>query len=467
MAIPIVAIVGRTNVGKSTLFNRLLGAQIAVVDDQPGITRDRLYTETTLGGRPLVLVDTGGLVGAENDELILQVKEQAAAALKEADVLILLCDGLEGITSLDYEVADVARRTGKPVIVAANKMENSRDGLEDFFDLRLGSPHRVSAVSSYGLKGLTEAIVEALPELDEDDELVSGETRVAIVGRPNVGKSAIVNAMLGEERVIVSDLPGTTRDAVDIMVEFENKPFRLIDTAGLARRAMQSSGTEYYSSLRTVRAMHRADVGLIVVDAGEGMTKQDARIAGEVEQAGRGMIIVVNKWDLVEDLAAGVREVMTSEGVKPMTAGELRRAARTRRSDFERLVREQIPFLDYAQILFTSAETGEGLDELLPAARDISEQFNRRIDTGPLNRAVEEALFRHQPPGRGSTVFKVYYATQVGTRPPTFVLKVNAPNLCHFSYERYLRNRLRQTFGLHGTPIRLKIQARSRRGDRK
>jgi len=466
MAIPIVAIVGRTNVGKSTLFNRLLGSQVAVVDDQPGITRDRLYTETTLGGRPLVLVDTGGLVGAENDELILQVKEQAAAALQEADVLILLCDGKEGITSLDHEVAEVVRRTGKPVILAANKMENTREGLEDFYDLRIGQPHRVSAVSSYGLKGLTEAIVAALPEPDEDDELVSGETRVAIVGRPNVGKSAIINAMLGEERVIVSEVPGTTRDAVDIMVEYQGKPFRMIDTAGLARRAMQASGTEYYSSLRTVRAMHRADVGLIVVDAGEGMTKQDARIAGEVEQAGRGMIIVVNKWDLVEDLAAGVREVAESEGVKPMTAGQLRRAARTRRSDFERLVRQQIPFLDYAQILFTSAVTGSGLDELLPMARDVAAQFNRRVDTGPLNRAVEEALFRHQPPGRGSSVFKVYYATQVGTRPPTFVLKVNDPNLCHFSYERYLRNRLREVFGLHGTPIRLKIQARSRRGDR-
>jgi len=456
MPIPIVAIVGRTNVGKSTLFNRLLGQQVAVVDDQPGITRDRLYAEVRMGGRSMVLVDTGGLVGAESDELILQVKEQAAAALEEADVLIMLCDGLEGVTLLDHEVAEVVRRTGKPVLLAVNKLENTREGLEDFYDLRLGTPQRISAITSYGFRGLVEEIIRLLPEEAEEEEPVAGETRIAIVGRPNVGKSAIVNAMLGEERVIVSEVPGTTRDAVDIAVEYEDKPFRLIDTAGLRRHFAQSSGTEYYSSLRTLRAMQRADVGMLVLDASEGMTKQDARIAGEVEQAGRGIIIVVNKWDLILERAG------EPEGA---SEGQLRRAEKTLRGDFERVIRHRLPFLEYAPMLFTSAVTGEGLEELLPVGADVASQFARRIETGQLNRAVREALFQHQPPGRGGKFFKVYYATQVGTRPPTIVLMVNDPALCHFSYERYLRNRLREQFGLQGTPIRLQIKRRSRRGD--
>lgn len=466
MPIPIVAIVGRTNVGKSTLFNRLLGQQVAVVDDFPGVTRDRLYSEMRLRGREIVLVDTGGLVGAESDELIVQVKEQAAAALEEADVLIMLCDGLEGVTSLDHEVAEVARRTGKPVILAVNKLENTTEGLEDFYALRLGTPHRISAHTSYGLQGLTETIARLLPPEQEPEERLAGETRVAVVGRPNVGKSAMVNTMLGEERLIVSDVPGTTRDAVDIAVEYDGRPFRLIDTAGLRRGSLRASGTEYYSSLRTLRALQRADVGVIVVDASAGMTKQDARIAGEVEQAGRGMVIAVNKWDLVQEAAAEMRRTAVEDGqAKPATKGDERRGEKTRRGDLERLVRQQIPFLDYAPILFTSAVTGEGLEELLRVSAEIAERFNRRVPTGALNRAVTEALFRHQPPGRGARSFKVYYAAQVGTAPPTFVLKVNDPNLCHFSYERYLRNRLREEFGLEGTPIRLRIQARSRRGD--
>ncbi len=466
MAIPIVAIVGRTNVGKSTLFNRLVGSQIAVVHDNPGVTRDRLYTEMHLGGRPIVLVDTGGLVGAESDELILQVKEQASAALEEADVLIMLCDGLEGINSLDYQVAEVARRTGKPIVLAINKMENTIEGLEDFYALRLGTPHRISAMTSYGLRGLSEEITEGLPPEGEADEPVKGETRVAIVGRPNVGKSAIVNALLGEERVIVSDLPGTTRDAVDIAVELDGKPFTLIDTAGLGRKSMQASGTEYYSSLRSLRAMQRADVGILVVDASEGMTKQDARIVGEVEQAGRGIILVINKWDMIEDRAEQSRLLAEEDGlIEPATKAQLRRSEKTRRSDFERMVRERIPFLDYCQIMFTSAVTGLGLDKLLPQAADIAGQFNRRVTTGPLNRAVEQALYRHQAPGRGSRRLKVYYATQVDIRPPTFVMKVNDPNLLHFSYERYLRNQLRESFGLNGVPIRLRIEKRSQRGD--
>jgi len=449
MPLPIVAIVGRTNVGKSTLFNRLVGRRMAVVDDQPAITRDRLYAEVALDDHRVVLVDTGGLAGAESDELILQVKEQAVAALNEADVLVLLVDGREGLTNLDHEVAEVVRRTGKPTVLAANKLETSTEHLEDFYDLRLGEPLPISAQSKRGVSELIQAVVEVLPEDLEPEEGVEGETAVAIVGRPNVGKSAIINRLLGEERVIVSEVPGTTRDAVDIAVEFDGRPFRLVDTAGLRRKSHRAIGTEYYSSLRALRALQRADVGALVLDASEGVTRQDARIAGEIEQAGRGILIVANKWDLVQERTA-------REG--DSTEGQLRRAERTRRGDFERIARYQMQFLDYAALLFTSAVTGEGLEDFLPTAQDVAEQFNRRIPTAQVNRAIQDALLAHQPPGRGARPLKVYYATQADTQPPTFVLKVNDPELCHFSYERYLRNQLREKFGLHGTPIRLRLQ---------
>ncbi len=456
MPIPIVAIVGRTNVGKSTLFNRLVGHQLAVVDDFPGVTRDRLYAEVGIGARIAILVDTGGLVGAESDELITQVSDQAVAALEEADVLVMLVDGLEGVTALDHDVADVVRRTGKPILLAANKLENTTENLEDFYELRLGRPHRISAHTSYGLRGLAEEIEERLPEPGERIDRPTGEIAVALVGRPNVGKSAIINAMLGEDRVIVSEMPGTTRDAVDIAVEYEDRPFRLIDTAGLRRKSRRAVGTEYYSSLRTVRALHRADVGVLVLDASEGLLRQDERIAGEIEGAGRGIVIAANKWDLIQDAMPAPEDA---------TPGQARRAERTRRSDFERILRHRMPFLDYAPLHFTSALTGEGLAEVLEATAEVAGQFNRRIDTPAVNRVIQDALMKHQPPVRGSRALKVYYVAQIGTRPPAFVLKVNDPRLCHFSYERYLRNRLREEFGLWGVPIRMELEAR-RRGER-
>jgi len=459
MPLAIVAIVGRTNVGKSTLFNRLVGDRMAVVDDQPGITRDRLYAEVALSSHRLVLVDTGGLAGAESDELMLQVKEQAVAALHEADVLVLLVDGAEGLTALDHEVADVVRRTGKAVVLAANKMEGSTEHLEDFYELRLGQPLPISAKAGRGVGALTGAIIEALPEDLEPEARVEGETAIAIVGRPNVGKSAIINSLLGEERVIVSDVPGTTRDAVDIAVEYQGRPFRLVDTAGLRHKARRAIGAEYYSSLRTLRAVQRADVGMLVLDAAEGITRQDARIAGEIEQAGRGIVIVANKWDLIQDLTASPEDAEKGTSPKPgRTKAQRRRAERTRRADFERIVRYHMPFLAYATLLFTSALTGEGLEEILPTGQEVAAQFNRRLATPELNRAIQDAVLAHQPPGRGARPLKIYYAAQVETRPPSFVLKVNDPTLCHFSYERYLRNRLRETFGLHGTPIRLRLE---------
>lgn len=447
---PIIAIVGRTNVGKSTLFNRLVGHQLAVVDDYPGVTRDRLYAEVAIGSRIAILVDTGGLVGAESDELITSVTEQAAAALEEADVLIMMVDGLQGVTPADHQVADVVRETGKPTILVVNKMENTAEGLHDFWALGIGEPHRISARTGYGMQGLAEAIEEALPEPKGRVERVEEETALALVGRPNVGKSAIINAMLGEDRVIVSEVPGTTRDAVDIAVEYEGRPFRLIDTAGLRRRVREAAGTEYYSSLRTIRALQRADVGILVLDAYEGILNQDERIAGEIEKAGRGIVIAANKWDIVQDIMIPEDEEEKQQ----------RRLEKTARGDFERIVRYRLSFLDYAPLVFTSAMTGEGLEELLRTAEDVSEQFGRRIETARVNEVIQRAIMQHQPPARGSKALKVYYATQVDTRPPMFVLKVNDPDACHFSYERYLRNKLRQEFGLTGVPIRMKLERR-------
>ena len=451
MPLPIVAIVGRTNVGKSVLFNRLVGQRLAVVEHTPGVTRDRLYAEVDLDGRSVVLVDTGGLAGAESDELITQVKQQAAIALQEADLLVMLVDAQEGLVSLDYEVAEVARRSGKPYVLVANKMEGPKSDATVFAELGLGMPVEVSALHGEGLGELIEVILEQLPEAEVEPERVEGETAVALVGRPNVGKSAIINALLGEERVIVSEEPGTTRDAIDIEVEMNGEPFRLVDTAGLRRRGKRSQGLEYYSSLRTLRALQRADVGLAIIDAAEGITKQDANIAGEVEAAGRGLVIVVNKWDLVQRLAYGDEKV---------SAGEIPRIEADLRGDFERMVRSRMRFASYAKLLFTSAITGEGVGELLPTASRVAHEYRRRIDTGPLNRVIQAAVAQHQPPSRGGRPLKIYYATQVKAGPPTFVIFVNDPKLMHFSYRRYLLNRLRAEFGLEGTPIQLIVRRR-------
>ncbi len=450
MTIPIIAIVGRTNVGKSTLFNRLVGHQLAVVDDFPGVTRDRLYAEVGIGDRIAILVDTGGLVGAESDELITDVTEQAAAALEEADLLIMMVDGLDGVTPSDHRVADVVRRTGKPVILVVNKMENTAEGLYDFWELGVGEPHRISARTGYGLQSVSQEIADELPDTGPV-ERETDETALALVGRPNVGKSAIINAMLGEERVIVSEVPGTTRDAVDVAVDYGDMPLRLIDTAGLRRGVKSAEGTEYYSSLRTIRALARADVGVLVLDAVDGITNQDERIAGEIEKAGRGIVIAANKWDIIREIMAPPEDA---------TEGERRRSEKTHRGDFERILRHHLRFLEYAPLVFTSAITGEGLRELLDTVAEVAEQFNRRIPTGELNRALQRAMRQHTPPSRGSRSFKLYYAAQADTRPPTFVLKCNDPDLCHFSYERYLRNRLRDEFELGGVPIRMRLEER-------
>jgi GTPase len=458
MALPVVVIVGRTNVGKSALFNRLAAARVAVVEDTPGITRDRIYREIELDGRHLMLVDTGGLVGAESDELIVQVKEQAARALGEADLLLMVVDGQEGVTSLDHDVAEVVRRTGKPYVLIANKMESPKADSSDFYDLRLGAPVDISALHGTGIGDVMDEILDKLPEPVEDVEepVIEGETAIAVIGRPNVGKSALINALLGEARVIVSDVPGTTRDAIDIRVTIDGDHYRLVDTAGLRRAGQRTEQrTEYYSSLRTFKAVERADLALIVVDAAEGVTDQDAHIAGEAHEAGRGLAIVANKWDRVRELAFGDDEV---------SRGERQKTEELLRSDFEQFVRHKMAFAGYASVLYTSALTGEGVAELLPHARRIAENYRLRVGTGPLNRLIRRAITDHQPPSRHGKQLRIYYASQVRAEPPTFVLFVNDTKLMHFSYERYLINKLRAEFGFEGTPIRVILRKREQEG---
>jgi GTP-binding protein len=454
MGLPLIAIVGRTNVGKSTLFNRFVGARTAVVEDFPGVTRDRLYARGEIDLRPVMVVDTGGMVGGEADSLNEQVNRQAVIALKEADLLVVLVDGREGPTAQDHEIAEIVRRSGKPYVLAVNKMEKASADSYDFYELRLGQPIDISAQQGFGIVELEDTILELLPPEDEEEPAREGEVAIAVVGRPNAGKSAIINAILGEERLIVSEMAGTTRDAVDTWVEHEGTPIRLVDTAGLRRKGKRSQGTEFYSSLRTLRAVERAHVGLVVIDAMDGVTAQDARVALEVHEMYRACVVVANKWDLVLKTAFPEDD--------PGDAKERKRHEKTIWKDFERLARHELPFLSYASIVPTCALTGAGVDRLLPLCKDAFAQYDRRIETGPLNRCIRKAVQKHNPPSKAGRPMKILYATQVRSRPPTIVLFVNDPKLMHFTYERYLLNAIRDEFGFEGTPLRIVLRSRDR-----
>ena len=435
MTKPVVALVGRPNVGKSTLFNRLIEERLAIVEDVPGTTRDRIYADARWGGLTLTFVDTGGLLPDSNGDLMASVRDQVEIAMAEAEVIVFLVDAKEGLTATDLDIAALLRRCNKPVILAANKADNEsrRQAAVEFYELGLGDPYPVSALHGTGTGDLLDAILDVVPP-EQPEEEAEG-VRIAIVGRPNVGKSLLLNTILGEDRMIVSDMPGTTRDAVDSLVEWDGQPVTLIDTAGIRRRGRIEPGVERYSVIRALRAIQRSDVVLLLIDAVDGITAQDAHIAGYVVEEARGVVIVVNKWDLIE------KDSHTMD-------------------DYTGEIRQALKFISYAPLVFVSALTGQRVGRALDVALRVQEARSHRAPTGQLNRVLRDAVLSHSPPSKRGKRLKIYYATQAGTAPPSFVFFVNDPQLLHFSYRRYLGNKLREAFGFEGSPLRLSFRKR-------
>lgn len=432
----VVAIVGRPNVGKSTLFNRLVGQRQAIVEDIPGTTRDRVYGDADWAGREFTVVDTGGIAVDESDTFTAMIEEQARQAMDDADVIVFMVDVRTGLNQADADVAEHLRRSEKPVILVANKADNRELDMEavDFYQLGLGDPRPISASHGLAIGDLLDEIVGHFPaDVAEPSENLF---KVAIVGRPNVGKSSLLNAILGEERSIVSEIPGTTRDAVDTVLEHDGQQLLLIDTAGIRRRGRVAQGIEKYSVIRSLRAIDRCDVACLVVDATEMLTGQDVHIAGYVQEAVKGMLLVVNKWDLV-----------------PKTE--------TTMDDYRAEIKRQLNFMDWAPAVFVSAKTHQRVDRVLRAVLSIKQQRDKRVSTGELNQLVAEAMRKHQPPGDKGRQLRIYYATQASVNPPTFVFFVNDPKLSHFSFKRYLENQIRERLGFEGTAIKLVLKARS------
>ena len=437
--LPAVAIVGRPNVGKSSLFNRMVAERIAIVADEPGTTRDRVTAYVTRDDRTLALIDTGGLILGEEQGMVGAIRDQVSVALSEADVLVFVVDVNAGLLPADEEVADLLRRVSKPIVLIANKADNmQRERLAaEFYELGMGDPIIVSAQHGRGMNELWDGIVAALPEPEAPPPIPQGAIPVAIVGRPNVGKSSLLNSILGQERAMVRDEPGTTRDAIDTLFEYENSKYLLIDTAGMRRRGHIERGVERFSVARAMQAIERADVAVLVVDATEYLTAQDLHVAGFVQQAYKGLVLVINKWDLAED-------------------DEIDRA------EVEQLIRRRLKFFPSMPIIFTSALRGRGVRTVLDAVARIQMERMTRVTTGQVNRALIDALADHPPPSSGRKRLQIYYATQAEVNPPTFVFFANEPSLVHFSYRRYLENVLRRKFGFEGTSIRLVFRGRSR-----
>lgn len=436
MTNPIVAIVGRPNVGKSTLFNQLVGERISIVDDQPGVTRDRIYADTEWLNRKITLVDTGGIDVDSQDKLMLQMRQQANVAIDTSDVVIFLVDGKEGMTPADEEVANLLRKANKPIVLAVNKIDapHEEDMLYEFYNLGIGDPISISASHKRGLGDLLDAVIKHLPEQkvqDEDEDVI----KIAVLGKPNVGKSSIVNKLLGEERVIVSDIPGTTRDAIDTPFVVNGQKYIIIDTAGIRRKSRISEELERYSVIRALAAIRRCDVALLVIDATEEVTEQDKRIAGLIHEEGKGCIIIMNKWDLIE------KDTNTM-------------------NEFRKRLANDLAFMQYAPSLFTSARTGQRLNNIIEMVNQVYAQCTFRISTGVLNECIADAVAFTEPPTDKGRRLKIYYGTQVAVKPPTFVLFVNDPDLMHYSYLRYLENQFRKSFGLEGTPIRFILRER-------
>ena len=443
MSKPIVAIIGKPNVGKSTFFNYLVGSRISIVEDTPGVTRDRVYADTNWRGRNFTLIDTAGIEPYSEDIILSQMREQANLAIAMADVIIFLTDIRQGITAADQEIAVMLKKSNKPVVLVCNKADNfekDKEEIYEFYNLGLGDPYPISASNAIGIGDVLDEIYENFPEktIDEDEEEI---IKVAVIGKPNVGKSSLVNKILGENRTIVSDIAGTTRDAIDSSFENEKGKYVLIDTAGVRRKSKIKESIEKFSIMRTLLAIERADVCLMMIDAVEGVTEQDAKIAGEAHEAGKGIIIVVNKWDAY-----------------PKETGTLEK--------YKKEIYNRLSYLSYAPIMFISAKTGQRVNKLFDMINHVNEQNSMRVTTSILNQVINEAIAIVQPPTDKGRRLKIFYGTQVSTKPPTFVIFVNDKQLFHFSYERYLVNQIRKEFGLEGTPVRIIIREKKEKEKR-
>ncbi|MGW8114737.1 ribosome biogenesis GTPase Der [Caproicibacterium sp. NSD3] len=437
MSKPVVAIVGRPNVGKSTLFNKLIGARLSIVEDTPGVTRDRIYGECEWDGRKICLIDTGGIEVKTSDLLLSQMREQAQLAIDTANVIIFVTDIHGGVLAADRDIAAMLMKSGRPIILCVNKVDSIGEPpmeFYEFYNLGLGDPIAVSSVHGHGTGDLLDRVIELLPEKTEEEDAVD-TIHVAVIGKPNAGKSSLINKIVGENRCIVSDVAGTTRDAIDTEVENSYGNFVLIDTAGLRRKSRVTDTIEHYSVLRAQMAIERSDVCVIMIDATEGFTEQDSKVAGLAHESGKGCIIAVNKWDAVE------------------------KDGRTMES-FRKSLQNDFSFMDYAPIIFISAKTGQRIDQLFSMIKQVAKSNSMRIATGMLNDVLAQATARVQPPTDKGRRLKIYYMTQASTNPPTFVCFVNSAELFHFSYQRYLENRIRETFGLEGTPVRFIIRER-------
>lgn len=438
MAKPIVAVVGRPNVGKSTLFNKLVGERIAIVEDTPGVTRDRIIADAEWQNHHFTLIDTGGIEPHTKDDILRQMRVQAEVAIDMADLIVLLVDGREGMTASDLEVSNMIRKHSKNVLLAVNKVDsrNIEDNIFEFYNLGIGEPIPISAEQGLGLGDFLDKIIEGIKKFYDEEEQENDNLKIAVIGKPNAGKSTLINKMLGHDRLIVSDIPGTTRDAIDSEVRCNGKDYTLIDTAGLRKKKKIYEDIERYSIVRAIAAVDRSDVVLILIDAEQGVSEQDTKIAGIAHNRNKPSIIIVNKWDVIE------KETKTMDKMK-------------------RDIRDMLSFIDYAPMLFISAKTGQRVQKIYETIDYVKSQSEKRITTGKLNEAMAEFIMMKQPPSKSGRRLKIYYASQVSVNPPTFAVFVNDMSLMHFSYQRYLENRIRETFDFNGTPIRFFVREKS------